>query len=125
MNSIVLLFSVFFLSNSYGIEIPHNEIIIKGDLAYDLNTNTLFSGTSTEYHTNGKLKEKTTYREGKWVGLSEIFYKNGQLEYQSNYKNGLLNGSTTGFYESGEIKYKGGYQDGNGFEDSFYKSGQL
>lgn len=79
--ALVILLSLSPLS--FGLPIPEN-------------------GVQREFHTNGKLRLETIFRNGLAV-RKRAFYPNGKLLMEERYKNGVLLKKAT-YYENGVLK---------------------
>ena len=68
-------------------------LLIRDGITYDQNTNEPFTGIVEEFHENGQLEQRTTYRDGEEVVQTRLTYReNGQLEYRTNYRAGEQDG---------------------------------
>ena len=66
-----------------------------------------------KYHSNGQLRTKETYKEGKFDGPWVRYYDNGQLELKGTFKDVKFDGPWVGYYVNGQLGFKGTYKDGN------------
>ncbi len=75
---------------------------------------TLRSGNGVEnhWHTNGRKRERSIYRDGLANGESILWYPSGKLEEKGNYKDGNLHGLVLHYEESGKILGKATWKDG-------------
>ena len=75
----------------------------------------------------GVIKTKTTLKNNKKHGISEMYYPNGYLGERSNFKDGVENGPSTYYYTDGKLKWKGNYKDGklDGPDQNFDENGTL
>lgn len=71
-------------------------------------------------------KKVSKFKDGKVV-ISTEYFSNGKIKKRSNYNNGRLNGECTEFYDNGYLKEKKFYKKGrlNGLYQAFYKDGIL
>ncbi len=108
-------------------EIPSKDLIERQGLTYEVNSQTPFSGSSVDYHSNGQLLTKSNYKDGKRDGLWEYFGENGQLRFKSNYKDGKEDGLQESYYENGQLQTKFNGKDGqeHGLYESYDENGQL
>ena len=95
-------------------EVSSDKLVYRNGLIYEINSTTLFTGSSVGYHENGLLKEKGNFKDGKRDGLQEIYYDNGKLWVRENHKDGKLDGL---------VEYFSPYGILNGIEE--YKDGRL
>ncbi len=103
------------------------------------------------FHSNGTVREKTEYKDGKAEGtffyydidgnlIQEGFFKddkrNGQFTYydifgckrdEDYFENGVLNGPFTSFYRNGKASVKGNLKDGvlDGKYTRYYEDGSI
>ncbi|OGX31626.1 MAG: hypothetical protein A2787_03485 [Omnitrophica WOR_2 bacterium RIFCSPHIGHO2_01_FULL_48_9] len=61
-------------------------------------------GPYEKFHSNGKLRKKGAYINGKREGLFQIYYGNGILREEGFYKNDKREGMHKEFYKNGSIK---------------------
>ena len=80
-----------------------------------------------KYHSNGQLRTKETYKDGKFDGPWVRYYDNGQLELKGTFKDVKFDGPWVGYYANGQLGFKGTYKDGNvdGPWIKYYENGQL
>jgi len=109
-------------------EVPAYELLERMGITYHVNSDKPFTGSSVEFHQNGRLLSKKNYRDGKSNGLDEVFHANGQLANSVSYREGEQDGPQASFGESGEMllraNFKSGKRDGL-FETFFWENGQL
>ena len=79
-----------------------------------------FNGFITETYSNGQLREKKTYKDGKKDGVYEWYFENGQLEEKGTYKDGVADGAVERYYENGQLRWKGTY---NGVIEKYNEDG--
>lgn len=82
-----------------------------------LNNEGLRNGEWKDFYSNGALKSKGQYLNGKKVGLWKHYYPNGTLEQKGNYNTeGLADGEWLWFYESSDtlkiVNYRRGLEEG-------------
>ena len=93
-------------------KVPEVQLVERGGLNYEVNSQTPFTGSAVEYDENGQLYSKINYKDGKKDGLSEFYMENGQLVVKSNYKDGELDGLLEWYFWDGSIVDKKNYKDG-------------
>jgi len=85
--------------------------------------------TGTEVTINfSKVTSKVNHKNGELDGLSEWYFTNGQLRYRQNYKNGKPeDGPYEKYYDNGQFQDKGNYKNGelDGTRERYHKNGQL
>lgn len=64
------------------------------------------------YHSNGKLKHKGNYENGKSIGEHLWYGYNGNLEAIENYKNGKLDGVYEEYHPNGKLMDKSSFVEG-------------
>lgn len=85
------------------------------------------NGLFKEYHENGQLKIKTTYKDEKEDGPFERYCENGQLMIKTTHKDGEWDGPYEDYYENGQLRIKTTFQNGerDGPFEWYFKNGQL
>ena len=91
-------------------------------------------GTYEDFHENGQLAFKTTYKDGERHGPFEEYYENGQVYEKGTYNSelgdfrwGELDGLYETYFENGQLMNKFFYKDGRqfGLNEGYYDNGQL
>lgn len=122
------LLSILFvlIITSCSKEVPSDQLVERGDVVYEVNSKTPFTGSSVTFFYNGQLKEKINYKSGKEDGLKEEYYENGQTKEKQNYKNGKEDGPWIWFWENGSIFQKGFFIEGkkHGVFETYYDDGE-
>ena len=127
----VLFISFVFLfgltSCSTETEVLETALLERQGLAYQVNSDTPFTGLVVSYYDNGQYEYKKNYKDGKQHGLYEKFYENGQLQAKGNYKDGKQHGLYEQFSENGQLQAKWNLKDGelHGPFEAFSENGQL
>ena len=108
-------------------EIPFDQLVERGGLVYEVNSQTPFSGRVVSYYYNGQLGFKHNYKDGLQDGLSEEYTESGQLERKGSYKDGKEDGPYESYFESGQLEKKTSYKDGkeDGLFVSYFKDGHI
>lgn len=96
----ILLFALTSCSTETE-EVLETALLERQGLAYQVNSDTPFTGLAVSYYLNDQYEYKKNYKDGKQHGLFEIFYENGQLKVKSNYKDGELHGLYEEFWRTG------------------------
>ena len=89
-----------------------SELVPKGGLTYEVNSETPFTGVVVAKHENGQKRLEVTYKDGKLEGLSLWWHENGQKKSEATYKDGKLEGLVTEWYENGQKETEATYKDG-------------
>ena len=117
---------VFFIPCSIA-EVPVGNLAKRGDLTYEINSQTPFSGVASSYYANGKLESKYKYKNGRFHGRWKMYRPDGQLGISAKYKDGRKEGLYQDYYENGQVRqekhYKGGKAEG--LYKDYYENGQL
>ena len=77
---------------------------------------------------NGKIQRKVGFKNGKeTIEEKYDYHESGQLEPKTSYKDGKENGPFERYYENGQLETNGNFKDGLpiGLVEVYYKSGQL
>ena len=108
-------------------EVPETNLVKRGGITYQVNSDKPFKGTTVAYYGNGQVMTRKSYKDGQFHGLVETFYGNGQSEEKSYYKAGQLHGPSEAFYANGQLQGKGNFKDGqpHGLIERFHENGQL
>ncbi len=93
-------------------EILADQLVVRKGVTYQVDSDEPFTGRSVKYHENGKLKNRTDYKDGKKEGLSEWFWENGTLGQRGNLKGGKKEGLLEMFNENGVLIRSVVYEDG-------------
>lgn len=84
-------------------------------------------GWLREYYSDGTLKHKAFYRNGKLTGTEYHYHPNGKVSFVQTIVNGKIEGWVKSFYESGRLKgivhYRQNVQEG--LLKEFYESGKI
>ena len=87
-------------------------------------------GPYEEFHENGQLAFRTTYKDGERHGPFESYFENGQLMNKSFYKDGNYFGLNEGYYDNGQLRFRTNYDSGewmrvDGREEWYFPDGRL
>lgn len=127
---LVLLLPLALLGCSKPVVDP-SRLVVRSGIVYlikaDGTSEHPFSGDSVSYHTNGQLRSKASFKDGKANGPTITYYENGQLGSQITFKDGKQEGLWTLYYENGQLSLKGNYKDGkeDGLWEKFREDGHL
>ena len=126
MKKLPVLLCIFLLSACAPSEVPSDKLLKRNGLKYEINSQTPFTGVSTDYYENGQLEYKKTFKNGVENGLAEAYSENGQLRQKGTYKDGVENGPSEWYYENGQLKTESNWKDGelNGLYENYYENGQ-
>jgi len=131
VNKILIILSLVLLVSCSSKEIPYENLVVRQGVHYEVNSQTPFTGVSVEYHENGQLNNRTSYKDGKKDGVDEQYYENGQLRLKGNYKDDKIeDGSFEEYNENGQLIPSGGTFGGirlygNGLYEWYGDNGQL
>jgi hypothetical protein len=93
-------------------EVLADQLVERNGVTYRVDSDEPFTGLSVKYHDNGKLKNRTDYKDGKKDGLSEWFWENGTLGQRGNLKGGKKNGLLEVFSQNGKLIRSVNYKNG-------------
>ena len=127
MKKLPVLLCIFLLSACAPSEVPSDKLVERNGIKYEINSQIPFTGVSTDYYENGRLKEKYTYKDGEQNGLNEGYHENGQLLWKGTHKNGKLTGLNEVYHENGQLEFQTTFKDGeqNGLNEGYHENGQL
>ena len=114
-------------SKEVPLEVLPEQLVVRNETSYLVNSMEPFTGITVSYHENGQLRFKGNYKDGKEDGLVERYDENGQLEFKLNYKDGKQDGLTETYYKNGQLQYKTNFKDGkeDGLSERYDENGQL
>ena len=109
---ITILFTIFLVSTSHGSWLDNifsktvstDQLVVRKNLSYTINSKKPFSGNVQDTHENGQVSLKGKYEDGFKTGLFLEYYDNGQLKKSSNFFMGTEEGKIEEFYKNGNIK---------------------
>ncbi len=85
-------------------------------------------GYTVMYHENGKMAEEGTWKVNKWVGDYRLYYENGQLQQEFSFNQvGKREGPQKYFFTNGTVMLEGSWANGkeSGAIKEYYESGDL
>lgn len=94
------------------LEVSHDKLVERDGVTYQVDSAEPFTGRSVRFHENGKLQNKTDYKNGKKNGLSEWYWENGILGQRGNLKNGKKEGLLERFNQNGVLIRRVVYKNG-------------
>ena len=118
---------VIFATTLYSENITREQLVVRGGIAYKIDSDRPFTGTYLGFKKNGQLTERNNYKNGKFHGSREGYLENGQLEWLENYKGGKYHGLQEYFYKNSQIRWRGNYDNGKkiGMVQTFRPTGQV
>lgn len=86
-----------------------------------------WDGLNSNWYENGQLKSEVNWKYGKKDGLIRYWYENGHLYMELNNKDDVLHGLFRSWYENGQLKGEFNYKEGieDGLQRDWYENGQL
>ena len=122
----LLSFFVLFLLVSCSKEVTYDSLVSRNGIAYEVNSQTPYTGEVVKLFENGQLEKKASYLDGMMNGPFESYYENSQLEEKSIYKNGIIDGPYESYYKNGQLRTKGVIKNGSftGEYDAYTFSGK-
>tara|TARA_B110000259_G_C13722683_1_gene285126 strand:- start:42 stop:521 length:480 start_codon:yes stop_codon:yes gene_type:complete len=85
----------------------------EGYVYYEIGATAPFTGVALEYHENGIIWLRNSYKKGRREGISESYYENGQLNVRSSHKDGNRDGLYEKYYRNGRFGSKSCHQNGS------------
>ena len=70
------------------------------------------NGLIKEFHENGNLSLRVTFKNGKRDGLMEEWHENGNLLYRAYFKDGIQDGLMEEWHENGNLSQRVNFKDG-------------
>ncbi len=85
-----------------------------------------YSGFTSSYFGNGRLKSKTGYFQGLKEGISILYYEDGSIREERYYLKNNKHGNHLGYWPDGAAKFSYHFQNGflEGEAREWYQSGQ-
>ena len=104
-----------------------SRLVMRNEIAYEINSTTPFTGDVLTYHENGQLSSRAATKDGKLDGITETYFENGKLSYRANTKDGELDGITENYFENGTLKSRMNLKDGepDGISERYSEDGTL
>lgn len=110
-----------------------SKIILKDSLILNGNEgnwyykNKLYSGFAVQYYSDGSLKDKTGFLNGKKEGIYKVWFQNGVLKLESNYHKNTLVGTYKVWWNNANLALESFYKKGKkeGVERQWYLDGSL
>lgn len=93
------------------LKIEKGKVVLEGNYLHGV-----AEGIFKSYYSNGKIKEKTFYKNNKMFGANLGYYEKGNPNYRIYYSNGLLYGDSFHYDEKGQMDIYGA----NDIEHSFF-----
>lgn len=112
VNYLILPLPLLALAACSHPEILASELVERNGIAYQVDSNEPFTGSSVKFHENGRLKNRANYKDGKKEGLNEWFWENGQLGQTGSLKGGKKDGPFEMFNQNGELTRSVNYKNG-------------
>ena len=66
-------------------ELPSDKLNVRNDIAYEVNSQSPFTGIAVRHYDKGEIMEKTCYKDGLQDGESIYFYLTGQWKLKMNF----------------------------------------
>ncbi|MEH6487150.1 toxin-antitoxin system YwqK family antitoxin [Hyphomonas oceanitis] len=108
-------------------EVDTSELVVRNGIAFEINSQTPFTGNAKTFYANGQLAIQSSYVEGVASGRFEHWYDNGTLSIKCVNKSGALEGLCTTWHENGQLRDEVNYIEGekNGLSKTWFENGQL
>lgn len=87
----------------------------------------LLTGVHKEYYSDGTIKSKIQYKNGKQSGYVREYHPNGRLAFVQYVRDGKINGPVKAYYSSGRLKGEVIYVNNSehGRMREYYESGTI
>lgn len=123
----ILAVLIVFLAVGCGDKVVEKSKLFKrGDLWYEVNSETPFTGKSVKYWSNGQKQSEGEYLNGKMHGKWTNWNENGQKKHEYEYRNGKQHGKSIDWYENEQKEIEVEYLNGkkHGKLSDWYENGQ-
>jgi antitoxin component YwqK of YwqJK toxin-antitoxin module len=84
--------------------VDERQLVERGGLMYEVNTDKPFSGKTFVTYRNGQNIVKGSWKGGKLDGKRTSWYENGQKKYEVTYKDGEKVGLWTSYNRDGTVE---------------------
>lgn len=121
----LITLAVVVLLSACSKEIELDQLQTRGNLVYEVNATSPFTGTVKEQYVNGQVKLKSTYKKGEKNGTHVEYYENGELKFNAKYKSGQLEGKYEEYFPNQILKKSGELVKGTGSEFHYNKNSEL
>lgn len=121
----LITLAVVVLLSACSKEIELDQLQTRGNLVYEVNATSPFTGTVKEQYVNGQVKLKSTYKKGEKNGTHVEYYENGELKFNATYKSGKLEGKYEEYFPNQILKKSGELVKGVGSEFHYNKDSEL
>ena len=116
----LLPFIFVLILTSCSNEVPHDRVVERNGLIFEVNSETPFTGKTIEYYSvtnltndvEDRIKSTVFYNKGLKDGLFETFHLNGQLMTKGTYSNGKKEGFHEKFLENGQLSERSKFIEG-------------
>lgn len=107
--------------------VEKDSLVLKGSEGNWYYKNNLFNGFAVQYYSNGKIKDKTGFLNGKKQGVYQLWFENGVLKLQSNFHQNSLEGTYKAWWNNGNLAASSQYKNGKmeGVYRKWYANGSL
>ena len=82
-----------------NLQVPIEE----GQLTYEENKSSPYSGYAVDYYENGKIRELTPFVRGHLDGIRYNWFKDGKKHSENGWKESKPHGQTKTWYENGRL----------------------
>jgi len=107
--------------------VDYKQIVFRADIAYEINSDTPFTGIRADYWDNGQAKKRETYREGIKDGPFESLTSNGEFTSRTIWQNGEVVADEI-YYENGNLWSRTNFDPESGevvSDESYWENGKL
>ena len=126
MKKILPIFILLLTVSCSQKEVNYDQIVFRADIAYEINSDTPFTGTRTDYWDNGQAKTRETYRKGIKDGPFESLTYNGKFTTRTIWKNGEVVADE--MYENGNLWVRTNFDPESGevvSDERYWENGKL
>lgn len=120
MRKPLLISIVIFIVLGCSSTINHKNLRLENGIAYKVNRKIPFTGKTVEYHKNGNIRSKKSFKDGKLNGESLYYYSNKNIASRNIFKNGKLEWEFIyQYYPNWNFKKIETYKDDQLYEEPF------
>lgn len=109
-------------------KVSHDKLVERNGITYEVNSQEPFSGSSVEYHNDGKTMLKSIhFKDGLKDGVSNEWHENGQMKMELIFKTGQASGTSYSWYKNSQVRSEGIWENGklNGIYKLWHENGNL
>lgn len=107
-------------------EVSKKQLVLKSEQGLVYYGNKVFTGLSVDLYSDGSIREKIEYKNGKRNGSIARWFPSGIKSYEGNYINNKLSGTILSWWANGNLRKENNFDNGklHGIQKQWYQSGK-